>query len=108
MLTTLYAVKVASPGSVVRKTTYRVRLMLTSRYKAIGDGTRNLRLTDEENKTISLASDVFVGNAELENFVRPKLHKMRADNTGGLPNELILVFNRPYMKTNSIDVAEGL
>ncbi|GFW00239.1 uvrD_C_2 domain-containing protein [Trichonephila clavipes] len=33
---------------------------------------------------------------------------MRADNTGGLPYELILVLDRPYMKTNNIDVADGL
>ncbi|GFY46376.1 ATP-dependent DNA helicase [Trichonephila inaurata madagascariensis] len=52
-------------------------------------------LNNEENKTMSLASDVFVGchNAEQENFVTQKLHKMRADNTGGLPYELILVLN---------------
>ncbi|GFW00753.1 uncharacterized protein TNCV_2305261 [Trichonephila clavipes] len=47
-------------------------------------------------------------NAEHENFVRQKLYKMRADNTGGLPYELILVLNRPYMITNSIDVADEL
>ncbi|GFS44011.1 uncharacterized protein TNIN_228161 [Trichonephila inaurata madagascariensis] len=64
----------------------------------------------EENKTISLESDVFVGchNAEQENFVRQKLHKIGADNTGGLSYELILVLNRPYMTTNNIDVADGL
>ncbi|GFU07211.1 uncharacterized protein TNCV_4946821 [Trichonephila clavipes] len=44
-------------------------------------------------------------NAEQENFVRQKLHKMRADDTCGLPYELILVLNRPYMIT---DVADGL
>ncbi|GFR18801.1 uvrD_C_2 domain-containing protein [Trichonephila clavata] len=33
---------------------------------------------------------------------------MRADDTGGLPYELILVLNRPYMITNNIDVADGL
>ncbi|GFX48315.1 uvrD_C_2 domain-containing protein [Trichonephila clavipes] len=33
---------------------------------------------------------------------------MRADNTGGLPYELILVLNRPYMITYNIDVADGL
>ncbi|GFU80813.1 uncharacterized protein TNCV_515401 [Trichonephila clavipes] len=66
-------------------------------------------LNSEENKTISLASDDFVGchNDEQENFVRQKLHKMRADNIGGLPYELILVLNRPYMITNNIDVADG-
>ncbi|GFV16667.1 uvrD_C_2 domain-containing protein [Trichonephila clavipes] len=47
-------------------------------------------------------------NAEQENFVRQKLHKMRADNTDGFPYELILVLNRPYMITKSIDVANGL
>ncbi|GFU97641.1 ATP-dependent DNA helicase [Trichonephila clavipes] len=64
----------------------------------------------EENITISLASDVFVGchNAEQENFVRQKLHKMRADYTGRLPYELILVLNRPFTITNNIDVADGL
>ncbi|GFW05679.1 uvrD_C_2 domain-containing protein [Trichonephila clavipes] len=67
-------------------------------------------LNSEENKAISLASDVFVGchNAGQENFVRQKLHKMRADDTGGLPYELILVLNRPYRITNNIDVADGL
>ncbi|GFW92596.1 ATP-dependent DNA helicase [Trichonephila clavipes] len=67
-------------------------------------------LNSEENKTISLASDVFVGchNAEQENFVRRKLYKMRVDNTGELPYELILVLNRPYKITNSIDVADVL
>ncbi|GFQ64915.1 uncharacterized protein TNCT_738401 [Trichonephila clavata] len=67
-------------------------------------------LNSEENKTISLASDVFVGchNAEQENFVRHRLHKMRVDDTGGLPYELILVLNRPYMITNNIDVADEL
>ncbi|GFY41863.1 ATP-dependent DNA helicase [Trichonephila inaurata madagascariensis] len=66
-------------------------------------------LNSEENKTLSLASDVFVGchNAEQQNFVRQKLHKMRADNTGRLPYELILVLNRPYMVTNNIDVSDG-
>ncbi|GFQ90284.1 uvrD_C_2 domain-containing protein [Trichonephila clavata] len=33
---------------------------------------------------------------------------MRVDDTGGLPYELILVLNRPYMITNNIDVADGL
>ncbi|GFY76359.1 uncharacterized protein TNIN_198351 [Trichonephila inaurata madagascariensis] len=33
---------------------------------------------------------------------------MTADNTGGLPYELILVLNRPYIITNNIDVADGL
>ncbi|GFU94568.1 uncharacterized protein TNCV_2645541 [Trichonephila clavipes] len=47
-------------------------------------------------------------NAQQENFVRQKLHKMRADNTGGLPYELVLILNRPYMITNNIDVADGL
>ncbi|GFY22779.1 ATP-dependent DNA helicase [Trichonephila clavipes] len=67
-------------------------------------------LNSEENKTMYLPSDVFVGyhNAEQENFVRQKLHKMRADNTGGMPYELILVLNRPYMITNNIDVADRL
>ncbi|GFR03808.1 helitron_like_N domain-containing protein [Trichonephila clavata] len=37
-----------------------------------------------------------------------KLHKMRADDTCGLPSELILVLNRPYMITNNKDVADGL
>ncbi|GFV64277.1 uncharacterized protein TNCV_1150901 [Trichonephila clavipes] len=67
-------------------------------------------LNSEEKKIISLASVVFVGcyNAEKENFVRQKLHRMRADDTGGLPYELILVLNRPYMITNNIDVADRL
>ncbi|GFY76191.1 ATP-dependent DNA helicase [Trichonephila inaurata madagascariensis] len=67
-------------------------------------------LNSEEKKTISFSSDDFVGchNAEIENFARQKLHKMRADNTGGMPYELILVLNRLYMITNNIDVADGL
>lgn len=67
-------------------------------------------LNSLENKTVSLASDVFVGchNAELAHFVRQKLHKMKPDETGGLPYELILVPNRPYMITINMDVADGL
>ncbi|GFX04748.1 hypothetical protein TNCV_2247311 [Trichonephila clavipes] len=63
-----------------------------------------------DDKIISVASDVITGchNPEQENFVRQKLHKMKTDETGGLPYELILVLNRPYMITNNIDVAEGL
>lgn len=61
------------------------------------------------NKIVSLTSDVFVGcrNAEQQNFVRQKLHKMKLDETGGLPYELVLVPNRPYMLTTKIDVADG-
>ncbi|XP_047518932.1 uncharacterized protein LOC125058833 [Pieris napi] len=67
-------------------------------------------LNSFENKIVSLASDVFIGchNAEQENFVRQKLHKMKPDETGGLPYELVLVPNRPYMITINIDVADGL
>ncbi|GFX57610.1 uvrD_C_2 domain-containing protein [Trichonephila clavipes] len=67
-------------------------------------------LNSEGNKLISLASVVFVGchNAEQENFLRQKLHGMRADDTGGLPYQLILVLNRTYMITNNIDAADGL
>ncbi|GFY17473.1 uncharacterized protein TNCV_3518301 [Trichonephila clavipes] len=63
-----------------------------------------------DDKIISVASDVITGchNLEQENFVRQKLHKMKTDETGGLPYELILVLNRPYMITNNIDVADGL
>ncbi|GFS32548.1 uvrD_C_2 domain-containing protein [Trichonephila inaurata madagascariensis] len=39
---------------------------------------------------------------------KQELYKMRADNTGKLPYELILVLNRPCMITNNIDVADGL
>ena len=54
-------------------------------------------------------SDVFDGcrNIEQENFVRQKLHKMRCDDTGELPYELILVLGRPNM-INNIDIADGL
>lgn len=67
-------------------------------------------LNSFENKIVSLASDIFVGchNAEQENFVRQKLHKMKPDETGGLPYELVLVPNRPFMITINIDVADGL
>ncbi|PRD29398.1 UNVERIFIED_CONTAM: hypothetical protein NCL1_29532 [Trichonephila clavipes] len=67
-------------------------------------------MSREGNKLISLASVVFVGchNAEQENFLRQKLHGMRADDTGGLPYQLILVLNRTYMITNNIDAADGL
>lgn len=84
-----------------------IRLIFTN--DAINEYNHSI-LNSEENKIISLASDVFVGchNAEQKNFVRQKLHKMRADNTGGLPYELNLVLNRPYMITNNIDVADGL
>lgn len=63
-----------------------------------------------ENKIVSLAPDVFVGchNAEQENFVRQKLHKMKLDETGELPYELVLVPNLPYMIILNIDVADGL
>lgn len=63
-----------------------------------------------ENKIISLASDIFIGchNVEQETFVRQKLYKIKTDNTGGLPYEIILVLNRLYMITNNIDVAGGL
>ncbi|GFT64215.1 uvrD_C_2 domain-containing protein [Trichonephila clavipes] len=33
---------------------------------------------------------------------------MSSDNTSRLTYELILVFNRPYMITNNIDVSDGL
>lgn len=33
---------------------------------------------------------------------------MKTEDTGGLPYELILVLNRPYMITTNIDVADGL
>ncbi|GFU76344.1 ATP-dependent DNA helicase [Trichonephila clavipes] len=67
-------------------------------------------LNSVDDKIISVASDVITGchNPEQENFVRQKLHKMKTDETGGLPYELILVLNRPYMITNNIDVADGL
>ncbi|KAG5864677.1 hypothetical protein JTB14_001608 [Gonioctena quinquepunctata] len=67
-------------------------------------------LNTHVNKIVSLASDVFVGcrNAEQQNFVRQKLHKMKVDETGGLPYELVSVPNRPYMITTNIDVADGL
>ncbi|GFY26391.1 ATP-dependent DNA helicase [Trichonephila clavipes] len=65
-----------------------IRLIFTN--AAVNEYNHSI-LNREENKTMSLASDVFVRcrNAEQENFVRQKLHKMRADNTGGY--ELILV-----------------
>ncbi|GFW00404.1 hypothetical protein TNCV_692431 [Trichonephila clavipes] len=67
-------------------------------------------LNSVDDKIIYVASDVITGchNPEQENFVRQKLHKMKTDETGGLPYELILVLNRPYMITNNIDVADGL
>ncbi|GFV57764.1 ATP-dependent DNA helicase [Trichonephila clavipes] len=67
-------------------------------------------LNSVDDKIISVASDVITGchNPEQENFVRQKLHKMKTDETGGLPYELILVLNRPYMITNNIDVADRL
>ncbi|XP_037958820.1 uncharacterized protein LOC119688206 [Teleopsis dalmanni] len=70
----------------------------------------NTILNSYQNKIISLASDVFVGchNADQEAYVRQKLHKMKPDETGSLPYELILVPNRPYMITTNIDVADGL
>ncbi|GFU32211.1 ATP-dependent DNA helicase [Trichonephila clavipes] len=49
-------------------------------------------LNSVDDKIISVASDVITGchNPEQENFVRQKLHKMKTDETGGLPYELIL------------------
>ncbi|GFU60098.1 ATP-dependent DNA helicase [Trichonephila clavipes] len=44
-------------------------------------------LNSVDDKIISVASDVITGchNPEQENFVRQKLHKMKTDETGGLP-----------------------
>ncbi|XP_063979337.1 uncharacterized protein LOC135163656 isoform X2 [Diachasmimorpha longicaudata] len=83
------------------------RLMLTN--IAVNEY-NNTILNSYQNKIISLASDVFVGchNADQEAYVRQKLHKMKPDETGGLPYDLILVPNRPYMITTNIDVGDGL
>ncbi|GFQ70653.1 ATP-dependent DNA helicase [Trichonephila clavata] len=68
-----------------------IRLIFTN--AAVNEYNHSI-LNSEENKTISLAPDVFVGcNAEKGNFVRQKLHKMRADDTGELSYKLILVLN---------------
>lgn len=71
-----------------------IRLIFTN--AAVNEYNHSI-LNCEENKIISLTSDVFVGchNAELANFVRQKLQRMRADHNGGLLYELILVLNRP-------------
>jgi hypothetical protein len=61
-----------------------IRLIFTN--NAVNEYNHSI-LNSEENKIISLASDVFDGchNIEQENFVRQKLHKMICDDTGGLP-----------------------
>lgn len=67
-------------------------------------------LNSAEDKVVSVAKDIFIGcrNAEQENFVRQKLHKMSTIDTGGLPYELIFVIDKYYMITTNIDLSDGL
>lgn len=67
-------------------------------------------LNEDQNKVTSLATDIFSGynNAEQLAFCRQKFNKMSIIDTGGLPYELTLVLNKPYMITSNIDVSDGL
>lgn len=62
------------------------------------------------NKVISVATDSFSGyhTAEQLAFCRQKLHKMPILETGGLPYELTLEINKPYIITTNIDVSDAL
>lgn len=70
----------------------------------------NRILSAAQNKTTSIAKDVFVGctSAEQTAFVRQKLYKMALIDTGGLPYETVFVPNVFYMITTNIDVSDGL
>ncbi|XP_053596141.1 uncharacterized protein LOC103578666 [Microplitis demolitor] len=63
-----------------------------------------------QEKTISIAKDVFTGctSAEQTTSFRQKLHKMSLIDTGGLPYETVFVVNVFYMITTNIDVSDGL
>ncbi|XP_074104971.1 uncharacterized protein LOC141531229 [Cotesia typhae] len=63
-----------------------------------------------QEKTISIAKDVFTGctSAEQTTSFRQKLHKMSLIDTGGLPYETVFVVNVFYMITTNIDVSNGL
>lgn len=63
-----------------------------------------------DNKVTSVAKDVYTGcyNAEQEEFVKQKLHKMSTIDTGGLPYEITFVLGKYYMLTTNVDVSDGL
>lgn len=68
------------------------------------------RLNLEENKIISVATDVLIGcqGAQQTAFVRQEYHKKSIIDTGGLPYEIIFVSGKFYMLTTNIDVSDGL
>ncbi|CAD6220905.1 GSCOCG00011595001-RA-CDS [Cotesia congregata] len=70
----------------------------------------NKILDSMEEKVNSVATDIYIGckNIEQQTSMRQKLHKMSTIDTGGLPYQITLVLNKPYMITTNIDVSDGL
>ncbi|XP_044588824.1 ATP-dependent DNA helicase PIF1-like [Cotesia glomerata] len=70
----------------------------------------NKILNSIEEKVNSEATDIYIGcrNVEQQTSMRQKLHKMSTIDTGGLPYQITLVLNKPYMITTNIDVSDGL
>lgn len=70
----------------------------------------NKLLNESEQKTISIAKDIFIGydTKEQEAFARQRVHKMSVVETNGLPYEIVFVIGFHYMLTTNVDVSDGL
>lgn len=67
-------------------------------------------LNNYDDKVNSTAVDVYIGctNAKREANCRQKVHRLYVIDTGGLPQDIVLVKDKPYIITTNIDVVDGL